>query len=157
GRTIAVVGCGVDVVYPPEHAGLAREIAASGAIVSEYPMGTPPDAGNFPPRNRIISGMSRATLVVEAGENSGALITADDAVEQGRDVLAIPGSILAPRSAGTNRLIQQRAKLIQSASDIFEELNVVTLGQQLEFRALSPDDPIERSLLDMLTGEPAHI
>jgi DNA processing protein len=157
GRTIAVVGCGVDVVYPPEHAGLTREIGANGAIVSEYPMGTPPDAGNFPPRNRIISGMSRATLVVEAGDNSGALITADDAVEQGRDVMAIPGSILAPGCAGTNRLIQQGAKLIQSASDILEELNVVTLGQQLEFRALSPDDPVERSLLDVLTGEPAHI
>jgi len=157
GRTVAVVGSGVDVVYPPEHAGLAREIAANGAIVSEYPLGTQPEAGNFPPRNRIISGMSRATLVVETGETSGALITADFAAEQGRDVLAIPGSILAPGCVGTNRLIQQGAKLVQDANDIFDELNVATIGQQLEFRALSPDDPIERSLLDVLSGEPAHI
>ena len=157
GRTIAVVGCGVDVVYPPEHAPLARDIIDNGAIVSDYPLGTSPDAGNFPPRNRIISGMSRATLVVEAGEKSGALITANYAVEQGRDVLAIPGSILAAGCVGTNRLIQQGAKLVQDATDIFDELNVATVGQQLEFRALAPDDPVERSLLDVLTGEPSHI
>lgn len=157
GRTIAVIGSGVDVVYPPEHATLAEDIAANGAIVSEYPLGTQPEANNFPPRNRIISGMSRATLVVEAGATSGALITADFAVEQGRDVLAIPGSILSPGCEGTNRLIQQGAKLVLGAADIFDELNVVTVGQQLEFRAMSPDDPIERSLLDVLTGEPTHV
>jgi DNA processing protein len=157
GRTIAVVACGVDIVYPPDHRALAREIAGCGAIVSEYPMGTPPEAGNFPARNRIISGMTRATLVVEAGETSGAMITANFAIEQGRDVLAVPGSILAASCAGTNRLIQEGAKLVQDAQDILDELDVVTVGQQLAFRAEAPDDPIERSLLDVLTGEPSHI
>jgi DNA processing protein len=157
GRTIAVIGSGVDVIYPPEHAELARQIAHNGAVVSEYPLGTQPEGGNFPPRNRIISGMSRATLVVEAGTSSGALITANFAVEQGRDVLAVPGSILSPGCEGTNRLIQQGAKLVLDAEDIFDELNVATVGQQLEFRAMSPDDPIERSLLDVLTGEPTHV
>lgn len=157
GRTVAVLGCGVDVIYPPEHVGLAREIADGGAVISEYPLGSTPDAGNFPARNRIISGMSRATLVVEAGESSGALITANFALEQGRDVLAIPGSIFSPGCVGTNRLIQSGAKPILNASDILEELDVATVGQQLEFRALAPDDPIERSLLEVLTPEPAHI
>jgi DNA processing protein len=157
GRTIAVVGCGVDVVYPPEHAGLAREIAEHGAVVADYPLGTTPDAGNFPARNRIISGMSRAVLVVEAGETSGALITANFAVEQNRDVLAIPGSIFATGAVGTHRLIQQGAKLVHDVNDVFDELTITTVGQQLEFRALAPDDPVERSLLDVLTGEPLHI
>ena len=157
GRTIAVVGCGVDVVYPSDHASLARDIVNNGAIVSEYPLGTPPDAGNFPARNRIISGMSRATLVVEAGETSGALITANFALEQGRDVWAIPGSILAAGCIGTNRLIQQGAKAILNVDDILDELNVASVEQQLEFRALTPDDPMERSLAALLTAEPAHI
>ncbi len=157
GRTIAVVASGVDVVYPPDHRALARDIAQSGAIISEYPCGTPPEAGNFPARNRIISGMTRATLVVEAGETSGALITANFAVEQGRDVLAVPGSILAASSVGTNRLIQQGAKLVQEAQDILDELDVTTVGQQLAFRSIAPDDPVERSLLDVLSGEPLHI
>lgn len=157
GRTIAVLACGVDVVYPAEHAGLAGEIAASGAIVSEYALGSSPEAGNFPARNRVISGMSRATLVVEAGETSGALITANFALDQGRDVLAVPGSIFAPGCVGTNRLIQSGAKPILDPKDIFDELDVVTVGQQLEFRAIAPDDPVERSLLGMLTGEPIHV
>lgn len=157
GRTIAVVASGLDLVYPPDHRSLAREVAQSGAIVSEYPFGAPPEAGNFPARNRIISGMTRLTLVVEAGESSGALITANFALEQGRDVLAVPGSILAAGCVGTNRLIQQGAKLVQDAEDILDELDVATVGRQLEFRTLVPEDPIERSLLDVLTGEPLHI
>lgn len=157
GRTIAVVACGVDVVYPPDHRTLAAEIATNGAVLSEYPLGTPPEAGNFPARNRLISGMSRLTLVVEAGETSGALITANFALEQGRDVLAVPGSILAPGCVGTNRLIQQGAKLVQDAEDILSELDVVAVGRQLEFRAIAPVDPVERSLLDLLSGEPLHI
>ncbi|HEX5414311.1 MAG TPA: DNA-processing protein DprA [Chloroflexota bacterium] len=157
GRTIAVLGSGVDVIYPAEHRNLAAEIAHNGAVVSEYPLGTQPDAGNFPPRNRIISGMSRAVLVVEAGETSGALITATYAGDQGRDVLAVPGSILAPGCVGTNRLIQQGAKLVQDVNDVLDELNVQTVGQQLAFRALTPEDPVERSLLDILTGEPVHV
>lgn len=157
GRTVAVLACGVDAVYPAEHQGLAREVAEHGAVISEYPLGSNPDPGNFPARNRVISGMSRATLVVEAGETSGALITANFALDQGRDVLAVPGSIFSPGCVGTNRLIQSGAKPILDVNDIFEELDVVTVGQQLEFRAVAPDDPVERSLLDVLTGEPTHV
>ncbi len=157
GRTIAVLGCGVDVIYPSDHTALARDVAANGALVSEYPLGTTPEPGNFPARNRIISGMTRATLVIEAGERSGALITANFALEQGRDVWAVPGSVFAANCLGTNRLIQQGAKLIVDANDVLDELNVASVEQQLEFRALTSDDPIERSLLAILTREPVHI
>jgi len=107
GRTIAVFGCGLDIVYPAENAKLAREIMEHGALISEYPLGIRPKADNFPRRNRIMSGMSLGVLVVEAGESSGALITANQALEQNRDVFAIPGSILSPASKGTNHLIQE--------------------------------------------------
>lgn len=157
GRTISVLACGVDAVYPTEHVGLANEIVANGAVISEYAMGSSPEPGNFPARNRIISGISRATLVVEAGETSGALITANFALDQGRDVLAVPGSIFAPGCVGTNRLIQSGAKPILDPKDIFDELDVVTVGHQLEFRAIAPDDPIERALLGILIGEPTHV
>lgn len=109
GRTIAVLGSGVDVIYPPEHRKLAEEIIKNGAVISDYPPGTKPDGINFPPRNRIISGLSRGTIVIEAGERSGALITAKFAVEQGRDVFAVPGSVLSPMSKGTNALIGEGA------------------------------------------------
>ncbi|HMB22636.1 MAG: DNA-processing protein DprA, partial [Chloroflexota bacterium] len=105
GRTIGVLGSGVDKIYPPEHRALAEQMMERGAIVSDYAPGTPPDASNFPPRNRIISGLSLAVVVVEAGETSGALITAEFAAEQGREIFAVPGSILAPQSKGTNKLI----------------------------------------------------
>ena len=100
GRTIAVLGCGLDHIYPVEHLPVAEMMAAAGAVVSDYPLGTPPDSANFPPRNRIISGLAKGVVVVEAGEGSGALITADFAAEQGRDVFAVPGSIPARRAAG---------------------------------------------------------
>ncbi|MBD3181080.1 DNA-protecting protein DprA [Candidatus Poribacteria bacterium] len=122
GRTIAVMGNGVDIVYPERNAGLRKEIMASGAIVSEFSMGTPPLKANFPRRNRIVSGMSLGTLIVEAPERSGALITADCALEQGREVFAIPGQIFSQKSSGTHDLIKQGAKLVHSVQDIISEL-----------------------------------
>jgi DNA processing protein len=123
GRTIGVLGCGIDRVYPPEHRKLAEEIVAQGALLSDYPVGTPPEGSNFPPRNRLISGLSLDVLLItEAGVRSGALITADFAAEQGRDVFAVPGSILVRGSAGTNALIQEGAKAVLRPEDVLEEL-----------------------------------
>jgi DNA processing protein len=120
--TIAVVGTGLDRVYPKRHLALAHEITARGLILSEYPLGTPPLNANFPQRNRLISGLAQATLVVEAALQSGSLITARQALEQGRDVMAIPGSIHSPQAKGCHALIKQGAKLVESAQDVLEEL-----------------------------------
>ncbi|HQK04757.1 MAG TPA: DNA-processing protein DprA, partial [Anaerolineaceae bacterium] len=157
GRTIAVLGSGVDVIYPPEHRKLAVEIIAQGALVSDYPLGTSPDGVNFPPRNRIISGLSLATVVVEAGEKSGALITAEFAVEQGRDVFAVPGSILAPQSAGTNQLIEQGARPLLKMAEILEVLKLEQIPEKQQARKLNPLNQAEQNLLQHLSTEPLHI
>jgi DNA processing protein len=157
GRTIAVLGSGVDVIYPPEHKVMAQAIVQAGAVISDYPMGTPPESANFPPRNRIISGLSKGVVVVEAGEVSGALITTDFAAEQGRDVFAVPGSILSRASKGTNKLIQQGAKLVTGVADVLEELNLAMVNEQRTARAALPSDATEAKLLACLSGEPAHI
>lgn len=157
GRTIAVLGNGVDIIYPPEHAKLAKEIIAQGALVSDYPIGTPPDGVNFPPRNRIISGLSLATVVVEAGERSGALITAEFAVEQGREVFAVPGSILTPQSEGTNKLIEQGARPLLKMEEIIEVLKLEQIPEKQIARKNHPVNPSEKRLLDFLSHEPLHV
>jgi len=166
GRTIAVMACGLDIVYPPEHARLAREIAQHGAVVSDYPLGTRPRADNFPRRNRIMSGLSLGVLVVEAGAGSGALITARWALEQNREVFAVPGSILSPRSLGCHRLIQDGAKLVHTFQDILEELNLGLVARQMELPQPTPVQPqpeappaqaTEALLLQHLSYQPSHI
>jgi DNA processing protein len=156
-RTMAVFACGLDIVYPAENAKLAREIMEHGALISEYPLGTKPKADNFPRRNRIMSGLSLGVLVIEAGESSGALITANQALEQNREVFAVPGSIMSPASRGTNHLIQDGAKLVTNYIDILEEFNLTIMSQQLEMKELLPIDETESLVLKQLSREPVHI
>ena len=159
GRTVAVLGCGVDVVYPADHRKLAQEISQQGALISEYPMGTLPEGRNFPRRNRIISGLSLGVLVVQAPLASGAIITANIAAEQGREVFAVPGNILDPVSAGCHRLIQDGAKLVTSAGDILDELNLA--WTRVEAASVTervvPANATEASLLARLGVEPTHV
>jgi DNA processing protein len=157
GRTIAVLGSGIDQIYPPEHRQLAEKIIENGAVISDYHPGTPPDAGNFPPRNRIISGLSLATVVVEAGETSGALITATFAAEQGREVFAVPGQIYAPQSKGTNRLIREGAQPLLDPVDIMESLNLRKVDYYKQASLLLPGDELETKLMEILNLEPVYI
>lgn len=157
GRTIAVFASGLDIVYPPENLKLARDIIQNGALVSEFPLGVKPKAENFPRRNRILSGLSRGVIVIESGETGGALITADFALEQNREVFAVPGNIFSAMSRGTNKLIQQGAKLIRSHLDVFEELNLSANPKQLEMTNIIARGGIESVILEQISNEPIHI
>lgn len=159
GRTLAILGSGIANLYPEEHTELAEEISRSGAVISEFPMTTIPDKGNFPKRNRVISGLSLGVVIVEAGERSGALITSDCAIEQGREVFAIPGKVDSMTSKGTNRLIKQGAKLAENIDDILEELNLdsaqIVCGTG--HKPLPGLDKDENIVYNLLTSDPRHI
>jgi DNA processing protein len=157
GRTLAVLGSGLDQIYPERNRALAEQIVASGALVSEFPLGTRPTPQLFPVRNRIISGLALATLVVEAGTKSGALITVRNALEQGRDVFAVPGPIFSPKSEGPNQLIRDGAGLVMRGQDILEALNLSAAAIQQEVQAALPDDPTEAALLELVSYEPQHV
>jgi len=161
GRTIAILGCGVDRIYPSENRPLFEEIINQGAVLSEFPMGSPPEGAHFPKRNRIISGLSIGVVVVEASARSGSLITAGYALEQGREVFAVPGNVGAEGSRGTNHLIKEGAKLVESSDDILEEI-FPQWGREKEKieRAEIPEPDLsqeERLLYERLGGDPLHI
>ena len=157
GRTVAVLACGLDMVYPREHAALAREIMEGGALISDYALGTQPRGDYFPRRNRIMSGISMGVLIIEGDLKSGAMITARLALEQDREVFAVPGSIFSPQSRGTNSLIQQGAKLVSSVEHVLEELNLKSVPQQMEMREIIETTDTETALLRHITREPAHV
>lgn len=167
GATLAVLGCGVDVVYPYRHRKLAAAIAETGCLVSEFPPGTPPRPWHFPLRNRIISGLSQAVIVVEASERSGSLITAKSALEQGRDVMAVPGSVASGRYRGCHALIRDGARLVETVKDVVEELEGITLESPPEGSTsnslfisylepvMAPSEPYTIDDLAERTGRPA--
>lgn len=157
GRTIAVLGSGFRYLYPARHRDLARRIVKEGALITEYALDVRPEASNFPPRNRIISGLSMGVVVVEAGERSGALITAEFAAEQGREVFAVPGPIFNRPSKGTNRLIQEGAKPVTSVRDILEELDITMAAEQQEARLSIPTSDLEERIWTYLLETPRHV
>lgn len=158
--TIAVLGCGIDQIYPPENRDLFDQIPVAGAILSEYVPGTPPLAGHFPGRNRLISGLSAGVLVVEAAEGSGSLITADFALDQGREVFAVPGNPLSPTCSGTNQLLKDGAHLVTEARDIIEILLPGTPAGPKRSGTEEPPEQLgknEKTLFESITFEPLHI
>ncbi len=157
GRTIAVLGSGVDQLYPWENRALAERILEHGAVVSEYSPGTKPDARNFPPRNRIITGLSLGVVVVEADLKSGAMISAGFAAEQGREVMAVPGPVTSPASTGVHFLLKQGAKLVTNTEDVLEGLDLRRVAVHQEARRVVPEDPTEAILHACLTREPVHV
>ena len=161
GTTVAVLGCGADRIYPAENQKLAERIVEQGCLVSEYLMGTPPEGKNFPRRNRIISGLSRGVLVVEAGRSSGALITAAYALDQDREVFAVPGDAARNLSHGTNMLIQQGAKLVQTVADVVSELGQTKVVQPEGLGEQQQVEPVlsreERRIFECLNREPKHV
>jgi DNA processing protein len=158
GRTIAVLGSGIDIPYPPENKGLMEKIAASGFVVSEFPPGTPPDKENFPRRNRLISGLSLGVLVIEATADSGSLITARYAIEQGREVFSVPGNVTSPASEGTNDLIKKGAVLTRNAEDIVAELAPVLKGFiKVKDKVKIEVTDEEKQLCNLLSGDPKQI
>jgi len=159
GRTLAVLASGLDTIYPADNLGLARRIVESGqgALITEFPLGIKPDGRNFPARNRIISGLSLGILVTEAPKQSGALITANFALEQGRDVFGVPNSIYSPGSVGVNKLIQDGAHLVTNVQDILMALNLFLVPQHVEIQAALPDNSEERTLLALLSHDPRHV
>jgi len=161
GRTIAVLGCGIDICYPRENKALFDEIGERGAVVSEFPMGTRPEKMNFPMRNRIISGLSLGAVIVEAGSKSGALITAECALEQGREVFAVPGNIFNLGTKGTHSLIKQGAKLVESCGDIIEEISclrdVLPVSQAIKSSGEVKLSQEEARVYELLSFEPIHI
>lgn len=158
GRTLAVLGTGIDRVYPPEHAKLSQMIVERGALLSDYPIGTKPDAANFPARNRIISGLALGVLLVEGDEMSGAMITCEFALEQDREVFAVPGNIFRRESRGPNKLVREsRAKLVTRVEDILEELNLTMIAEKQAARAIVPANETEAVLLRYLTADPLHV
>lgn len=157
GRTLAVLAHGLDSVYPTVNRPLAEEMTKRGAILSDYALGTPPDAANFPPRNRIISGLSQAVVVIEAGERSGALITAGFAAEQGREVFAVPGPIYATQSKGCNLLIERGAHPLLQFETVLKVLNMEMMDANKEARQALPQDATEAALYQLLGEEPLHL
>lgn len=159
GRTIAVLASGLDTIYPSSNYALARRIVESGqgALLSAFPLGIRPETGNFPARNHIISGLSLGVLVTEAPPRSGALITANSALDQGREVFAVPAGIFSPGSGGVNKLIQDGAHPVTDVNDILESLNLHMLPQQAEAQILLPANDEERTLLKLLSSDPQHI